>query len=101
MLNADEERGKSYARAKQDALNTMADELLSLVDTPHIARRTKRSATGVSVEVYDNVERTRLQVDTRKWLLSKLAPKKYGDKLDVDHKGSVALTLSKDDANVL
>ena len=27
------------------------------------------------------VAKQRLQVDTRKWLLSKLAPKKYGDKV--------------------
>ena len=26
----------------------------------------------------------RLRIDTRKWMMSKLAPKKYGDKLDVE-----------------
>ena len=26
---------------------------------------------------------TTLQIDTRKWLLSKLAPKKYGDKIEL------------------
>jgi hypothetical protein len=29
------------------------------------------------------VQKHKLQVDTRKWLLSKLAPKKYGDKIEV------------------
>jgi len=29
------------------------------------------------------VQRDRLRVDTRKWYLSKIMPKKYGDKLDV------------------
>jgi hypothetical protein len=29
------------------------------------------------------VQKQRLQVDTRKWLLSKLAPKKWGDKLEL------------------
>jgi hypothetical protein len=29
------------------------------------------------------VQKQRLQVDTRKWLLSKLAPKKFGDKIEV------------------
>jgi hypothetical protein len=29
------------------------------------------------------IQKHKLQVDTRKWLLSKLAPKKYGDKLEV------------------
>jgi hypothetical protein len=30
------------------------------------------------------VERTRLQLDTRKWYLGKLAPRRYGDRLLVD-----------------
>jgi hypothetical protein len=30
-----------------------------------------------------SVAHARLRVDTRKWLLSKLAPKKYGDKLEL------------------
>jgi hypothetical protein len=29
------------------------------------------------------MNRSRLRVDTRKWLMSKLAPKKYGDKQQV------------------
>jgi hypothetical protein len=29
------------------------------------------------------VQKHKLQVDTRKWLLSKLAPKKYGEKLEI------------------
>jgi hypothetical protein len=29
------------------------------------------------------VQKQRLRVDTRKWLLSKMAPKKYGDKLEL------------------
>ena len=32
----------------------------------------------------DMVERARLQVDTRKWLLSKLRPEKYGDRSTVE-----------------
>ena len=30
---------------------------------------------------YENIQRSRLRVDTRKWIMSKLAPKKYGDKV--------------------
>jgi hypothetical protein len=29
------------------------------------------------------VAKQRLQVDTRKWMLSKLAPRKYGDRLEL------------------
>ncbi len=33
----------------------------------------------------ERVARSRLRVDTRKWMLSKMLPKVYGDKLDVNH----------------
>lgn len=42
------------------------------------------------LEIADNEEkdvmRNRLQIDTRKWYLSKVLPKKYGEKLDVTTK---------------
>jgi hypothetical protein len=33
------------------------------------------------------VARSRLRIDARKWLASKLAPKKYGDKIDATLSG--------------
>ena len=36
-----------------------------------------------------DVNRARLIIDTRKWFLSKIMPKKYGDRIDIDHSGSV------------
>jgi metal-dependent amidase/aminoacylase/carboxypeptidase family protein len=34
----------------------------------------------------------RLQIDTKKWALAKKQPKKYGDKLDLNHGGEVKIT---------
>lgn len=34
---------------------------------------------------------SRLRVDARKWIASKLKPKKYGDKTEVEHTGKVSL----------
>ncbi len=34
-----------------------------------------------------DVQRDRLRVDTRKWVISKILPKKYGDKVDVTSGG--------------
>lgn len=31
----------------------------------------------------EHIARSRLRVDTRKWIMSKLAPKKYGEKLEI------------------
>lgn len=42
-------------------------------------------------EQYD-VQRARLIIDTRKWVASKLKPKKYGDKLDMTSDGKALPT---------
>src|SRR5262249_49056706 len=39
---------------------------------------------GEQVVDHENINRARLRVDTRKWLLSKLLPKKYGDRISAD-----------------
>jgi hypothetical protein len=47
---------------------------------------------GDAITVFDreHVDRTRLRVDTRKWLLTKLKPQKFGDKVEQTHKGDTA-----------
>ncbi|MBT8043576.1 MAG: hypothetical protein KJO79_01395 [Verrucomicrobiae bacterium] len=40
-------------------------------------------ATGYKSN-HENIQRSRLRVDTRKWMTSKMKPKKYGDKLELD-----------------
>jgi hypothetical protein len=35
------------------------------------------------------VAHARNRLDTRKWLASKLAPRKYGDRVEHDHKGGL------------
>lgn len=47
----------------------------------------------------EHVQRSRLRVDSLKWQASKLAPKKYGDKMGIEHSGSVATTLSDEELN--
>jgi hypothetical protein len=42
-----------------------------------------------------DVQRARLQVDTRKWLLSKLAPKKYGERLELTGDPDRPLAIQK------
>ena len=61
-----------YARARVERADLLAEEILEIADTPCTNQ----------VEVAQ--QRNRL--DTRKWLASKLAPKKYGDRLQVDSK---------------
>lgn len=71
-----------YARARDLGLDAMAEGLLEIADEADTVQ--KVGADGETMEVaFDSVavQRNKLRVDARKWLLSKMAPKKYGDKL--------------------
>jgi hypothetical protein len=72
----DDKLADTYARAREDLMERMASDLLDISDSDveYMADGRKDWAA---------IQKHKLQVDTRKWLLSKLAPKKYGDKLEV------------------
>ncbi len=76
----DEERAKRYARAKELGMEAVADEMLDLADQSRSGVITTEGPKGTERKTADMVERARLQVDTRKWLLARLVPKKYGDR---------------------
>lgn len=74
---------RSYARARELQADLQAEELRDLARKPLIGEITVKRSGGkdgntTEVRTHDNVERARLIVDTDKWLLSKLRPKKYG-----------------------
>jgi hypothetical protein len=73
--------GEQYARAKAFQAHVLADEIIEIADdTKHDYR-----LVGDKVVVdSDHINRARLRIDSRKWLLSKLLPKIYGDKVGED-----------------
>ncbi|HYD48010.1 MAG TPA: hypothetical protein VEB21_06675, partial [Terriglobales bacterium] len=66
-LDKDHPFSPQYARAREIGYDAMADETIDTADM---------GGTDPG-----QVARDRLKVDTRKWLLSKALPKRYGDKL--------------------
>jgi hypothetical protein len=84
----DPEFDEMYARAKQDQMDHLAEELLEIADdgTNDWVEREIGAGKVVKVPDLDHINRSRLRVDTRKWLMAKMAPKKYGDRLIVDAK---------------
>jgi len=66
---------ESYARAREDLIERMATEIMDISDQDVGITDGKKDWAAV--------QKHKLQVDSRKWLLSKLAPKKYGDKLEL------------------
>ena len=67
---------EQYDRARATMIERLADEVMELADAP--VAKLDNGATDPGL-----VRHRQLQVDTRKWFLSKLAPKIYGDRLDV------------------
>lgn len=67
-----------YARARDLGLDAMADELFDISDD---GRNDWMEVRGYMVENREVTNRSKLRVDTRKWYLSKLAPKRYGEKI--------------------
>jgi len=86
------EFSEQYARAKQDGAEAWAEEILDIADD---GSNDWMSANDPENPGYkqngEAIQRARLRVDSRKWLLSKLLPKKYGDKLDVNQTGTMTV----------
>jgi hypothetical protein len=77
-----------YARAREIGADVSFDALEDLKeDTP------ERGPTGTVDAGW--VAWKRLQIDTAKWSLSKKAPKKYGDKLDLNHGGEMKINIQR------
>lgn len=77
LIGENSDLNERYARAKQIYADSLFEEILDISDH---SEEDHTPFTGSNV-----IQRDRLKIDARKWILSKLEPKKYGDKLDVDH----------------
>ena len=66
-----EDFSPQYARAREIGYRAMEDGILEIADDKE-----------------GDVQRARLQIDARKWLMSKALPKVYGDKVALEHTGA-------------
>jgi hypothetical protein len=77
-----------YAQACDERAEGIFEEIIEIADTPVPAEKVVTKADGKQeVTTGDAVERSKLQVDARKWVVARMAPKKYGDKLNVEATG--------------
>lgn len=78
-----------YARAREIGYLKIADELLDIADdgsNDWMIREGKNEDPGWAANG-EHIQRSRLRVDTRKWLLSKMLPKVFGDRLSAELTG--------------
>jgi len=77
---------QDYARAREAKADADADNIGDI-------------AARVLTGEYDP-QAARVAIDALKWAASKMQPKKYGDKLDLNHGGGLTVTISGDDAEL-
>lgn len=65
-LQGDKTAALQYARAQEIRADLIADEVIEIADTD------------------SDAQRARNRIDARKWSSGKLAPKKYGDRIDLN-----------------
>lgn len=73
-----------YTRAVQIRAMGWAEEIIEIGDDGSNDSYTDPNS-GIEKINHEVVARSRLRVDSRKWMLSKVLPKIYGDKLDLNH----------------
>lgn len=77
-----------YTRAKEEQADFLAEEIIEISDdgTNDYMTITKGDQT-YNVEDREVTNRSKLRVEARKWIASKLKPKKYGEKIDMTSGG--------------
>jgi hypothetical protein len=74
-----------YAQAKEVQADSLADEIIEVADDARNDWMESKEEPGSGWKLNgENIQRSKLRIDTRKWLAAKLAPKKYGDRQTVD-----------------
>jgi hypothetical protein len=82
-LRENKEFSEQYARAKQESADAMAEEILDIADTTEEGETITEKIEGTEVKRGDMLGHRKLKIETRKWLMAKMKPKKYGEKLDL------------------
>jgi hypothetical protein len=89
-LAAHAEFRDQYARAREAQADYWAEEIIEISDDG--ANDTYKDGEGNERTNQDVIARSRLRVDTRKWLMARMAPKKYGDKITQELTGGLTIT---------
>jgi len=100
-VRKDPELQRKYEEALDLRADIYAEQIIAISDDGS-RDRVIDPETGVERIDHDHIARSRLRVDARKWYASKLAPKKYGDKIEHNGPdgGPVQFMITNVDANL-
>lgn len=92
---ADEDFAQRYARARESQAEMFGDELQEIADNgENDWMEDNRPYCQGWRQNGEAVARSRLRFDQRRWWMSKVLPKQYGDKIGVEHSGEVNISLA-------
>lgn len=80
-LRESKEFAEQYARATEERSEAMAEDIQELADNVPSGKDDGNA-----------IQKARLQIESRKWLMAKQKPKKYGDKIDLTSDGKALPT---------
>lgn len=89
---------QQYARAREEQADFMAEEIIEIADDGSNDLMTiQKGDQSYEMENKEVTSRSKLRVEARKWIASKLKPKKYGDKLDLSGETTQTIVVKYSD----
>lgn len=94
---ADDMQGfaKLYDRAREMQAHSMAEDILDIADDGRNDWMLKNGADDAGwVANGENIQRSKLRYEARRWLASKIFPKQYGDRTEVSGPGGAPIQIT-------
>lgn len=88
VAQATDAQRQDYARSYMDRADVLFEECLNIADDStddvmFLTAEDNDGDSGRAIIKHSAIQRARLRVDTRKWAIGKMNPKKYSDKIAI------------------
>lgn len=84
-VNEDKLLSNKYTRAQMIRADIYFDDIVDIADRQEDATVTVDSeVAGLTITTKDATEHRKVRIDSRKWVVSRMNPKKYSDKVQID-----------------
>lgn len=97
-IDSDPDLAAQYGRARENRADKIFEEILVIQDEkPDSVVQLSPDGEGGSQRIDPAfVTWQKNRIDARKWILGKMAPKKYGDRVELEHSGEIKTPAEAD-----